>query len=192
MIPFMSSFLSYRALYFGVERNSINHKRPNGGAQERESVEVYSHTIQLTSLFASTSSCLRSSQVSNTKSSLHVLHRHGACSRLGSDKAESHPDHDDIFRHDEARVVSIQSKLSKDFIDPIKPSLSTDLPANLGSPFGSDNYIVRIGIGTPKQDLSLIFDTGSDLTWIQCRPCWNSIVEIEVRLNEKCLSKVCC
>ncbi|OIW14451.1 hypothetical protein TanjilG_19499 [Lupinus angustifolius] len=51
---------------------------------------------------------------------------------------------------------------------------STTLPAKSGSLIGSGNYFVVVGIGSPKRDLSLIFDTGSDLTWTQCEPCARS------------------
>ncbi|XP_020097716.1 aspartyl protease family protein At5g10770-like [Ananas comosus] len=30
---------------------------------------------------------------------------------------------------------------------------------------------MNAGIGTPKQDFSVEFDTGSDLSWLQCKPC---------------------
>lgn len=43
-----------------------------------------------------------------------------------------------------------------------------------GSTLGSGNYLVSVGLGTPKKTLSLIFDTGSDLTWTQCQPCTRS------------------
>lgn len=43
-----------------------------------------------------------------------------------------------------------------------------------GSSLGSGNYLVSVGLGTPKKTLSLIFDTGSDLTWTQCQPCARS------------------
>lgn len=33
---------------------------------------------------------------------------------------------------------------------------------------------MTVGLGTPKKDLSLVFDTGSDLTWTQCQPCVGS------------------
>ncbi|VVB13984.1 unnamed protein product [Arabis nemorensis] len=138
------------------------------GTQERE---VDSHTILVSSLFpSSSSSCVISPKASNTKSSLHVVHRHGPCSPHSSGNVES-TDQDDILRRDQERVNSIHSKLSKKLTDRVKPSQSTDLPAKDGSTIGSANYIVTIGIGTPKHDLSLIFDTGSDLTWIQCGPC---------------------
>ena len=38
-------------------------------------------------------------------------------------------------------------------------------------PIGDDNYVVTVGFGTPKRDLTLMFDTGSPTTWIQCKPC---------------------
>ncbi|KAG2241770.1 hypothetical protein Bca52824_096385 [Brassica carinata] len=132
------------------------------GAQKRESEEIETHTIELSSLFPSSSSpCVLSTRASNTKSSLHVTHRHGTCSALTSDKATTSPDHANILRLDQARVNSIHSKLSKKLTDRVRQS----------NTFGSGNYVVSVGIGTPKRDLSLIFDTGSDLTWIQCEPC---------------------
>ena len=48
---------------------------------------------------------------------------------------------------------------------------TTSIPAHSGRALGTGNYIVTVGFGTPKKDLSLVFDTGSDLTWIQCQPC---------------------
>ncbi|CAH2073182.1 unnamed protein product [Thlaspi arvense] len=137
------------------------------GARQTKSGEVCSHTIQVSSLFPSSSPCLVSSKAPNTKSSLRVVHRHSTCSHLSSGRATTNPDHDEILRLDQARVDSINYKISKDRVRPMK---STDVPAkNWGS--GPGTYIVTIGIGTPKHDLSLLFDTGSDLTWTQCQPC---------------------
>ncbi|KAJ9167622.1 hypothetical protein P3X46_019239 [Hevea brasiliensis] len=36
---------------------------------------------------------------------------------------------------------------------------------------GDGNFLVTVGVGTPKRDFTLLFDTGSDATWIQCEPC---------------------
>ncbi|KAG0620632.1 hypothetical protein M758_4G231300 [Ceratodon purpureus] len=44
-------------------------------------------------------------------------------------------------------------------------SLSSPLSADIGQ------YVMKVAIGTPPQEFSLILDTGSDLTWIQCSPC---------------------
>lgn len=96
------------------------------------------------------------------------MHRHGPCSHLTSGKATTIPYHDDILRRDQVRVDSIHSKLSNNLIS---SSMLTDLPAKQWGNPSSGTYVVKIGIGTPKQDMSLMFDTGSDLTWVQCKPC---------------------
>ncbi|KAH0934462.1 hypothetical protein HID58_011579 [Brassica napus] len=110
---------------------------------------------------------------SNTKSSLHVVHRHGPCSSQSSKKATTSSDHDDILRLDQARVKSIHSKLSKKLTarDRVSQSQSTDPPARNQYITGSGNYILKVGIGTPKQNRSLVLDSGYDLTWTQCEPC---------------------
>jgi hypothetical protein len=46
-------------------------------------------------------------------------------------------------------------------------------PARLGLPFHSHEYVVTIGIGTPRRNLTVLFDTGSDLSWVQCTTCRN-------------------
>ena len=105
------------------------------------------------------------------KSSLPVVHKHGPCSQLHQDKANI-PTHAEILLHDEARVKSIHSKLSKNpGSSNVEETDAAMLPAKDGSVVGSGNYIVTVGLGTPKKYLSLIFDTGSDITWTQCQPC---------------------
>lgn len=107
-------------------------------------------------------------------SSLKVVHRHGPCFDHNGDEANYSPSHAEILQHDQARVNSIHSKVSfskSRQVDRKKASDGTTIPAKDGSSMGSGNYIVTIGLGTPKKFLSLIFDTGSDLTWTQCKPC---------------------
>ncbi|RAL42581.1 hypothetical protein DM860_018304 [Cuscuta australis] len=48
---------------------------------------------------------------------------------------------------------------------------ATDLPAHSGLSLSTLNYVVNVSIGSPAKTLSLVFDTGSDITWTQCRPC---------------------
>lgn len=112
------------------------------------------------------------------KSSLKVVHKHGPCFKPysnGEKAASPSPSvsHAEILRQDQSRVKSIHSRLSKNSgsLDEIRQSDDATLPAKDGSVVGAGNYIVTVGIGTPKKDLSLIFDTGSDLTWTQCEPC---------------------
>ncbi|OMO61533.1 hypothetical protein CCACVL1_23441 [Corchorus capsularis] len=102
--------------------------------------------------------CHSSAQASDKKSSLRVVHKHGPCSRLHQDKATI-PTHAEILRQDEARVKSIHSKFAN---NKGQGSINdaANLPDNDGSVVGSGNYIVTMGLGTPKKDYSLIFDTG--------------------------------
>ncbi|XP_057812279.1 aspartic proteinase CDR1-like [Salvia miltiorrhiza] len=46
-------------------------------------------------------------------------------------------------------------------------NVSIRLPARLENPI----FTVEIGMGTPAVKRTLIFDTGSGITWTQCRPC---------------------
>lgn len=110
---------------------------------------------------------------SRRRNSLEVRHRHGAC------EESRQPSHEEILEQDKARVESIKGR-----VKPKSASAMVDtdgirqkavgLPAKPGSTVGSGNYIVTLGLGTPKKDLSLIFDTGSDFTWTQCAPCTKS------------------
>jgi hypothetical protein len=103
------------------------------------------------------------------KASLNVVHKHGPCSQLN--KAKILPTHSDILDLDKERVNYIHSKVTNNKQIDQKLDGSANLPAKSGSLIGSGNYFVVVGLGTPKKDLSLIFDTGSDLTWTQCQPC---------------------
>lgn len=133
------------------------------------------NTFRVTSLLPSSECNTASSQaVDKTSSSLKVVHKHGPCSQLRQN-SEDVPTHAELLLQDQARVDSIQSRLSSKFkTDDVKGSESTKIPAQDGSVVGTGNYVVTVGIGSPKKTQTLIFDTGSDLTWIQCQPCVGS------------------
>ncbi|XWS26137.1 hypothetical protein CRYUN_Cryun26dG0005000 [Craigia yunnanensis] len=158
-----------------------------------------SHTIQVSSLLPS-SVCSPSAKALDKKSSLPVVHKHGPCSQLHQDKANT--THAEILLQDEARVKSIYSKLAKNpGSSNVEETDAARLPAKDGSVVGSGNYIVTVGFGTPKKDLSLIFDTGSDITWTQCQPCAGSCYKQQDPIftpslsstysNISCVSTVC-
>ncbi|XP_048539440.1 aspartyl protease family protein At5g10770-like [Triticum urartu] len=44
-----------------------------------------------------------------------------------------------------------------------------DVPGTSG--FNITEFVVVVGFGTPSQPSALLFDTGSDLSWVQCQPC---------------------
>ncbi|VVA28072.1 PREDICTED: aspartyl protease [Prunus dulcis] len=134
----------------------------------------YSHTVQVKSLLPATT-CSPSTQGHDKKASvLKVVHKHGPCSHFNQSHKENAPTHTQILGQDQARVNSIHSRRNpKKAIDRRgqRQRDSTTVPALSGSTVGAGDYIVTVGLGTPKKQLSLTFDTGSDLTWTQCRPC---------------------
>lgn len=62
---------------------------------------------------------------------------------------------------------------------PPRESLSYELSGKLmatlesGVSLGSGEYFMDVFVGTPPKHFSLILDTGSDLNWIQCVPCYD-------------------
>ncbi|KAI6681194.1 hypothetical protein NL676_035075 [Syzygium grande] len=95
---------------------------------------------------------------SNANSTLKLVHKHGPCSPLFNGP---HP----ISAEDIARAKWIRSKLSgTNSADNLKDS-AVSIQAKYGP--GGGSYLVTIGLGTPKKDLTLLFDTGSALTWTQ-------------------------
>lgn len=109
----------------------------------------------------------------NKRASLKVVHKHGPCYKSTQVKIDA-PTVTQILTHDQSRVKSINSRLAFNSAKNTLRSSKATLTAKSGSSLGAGNYIVTIGLGTPKKDLSLIFDTGSDLTWTQCQPCVGS------------------
>ncbi|XP_008660816.1 aspartyl protease family protein At5g10770 [Zea mays] len=45
------------------------------------------------------------------------------------------------------------------------------IPDSTGTSLGTLEFVVTVGFGTPAQTYTLMFDTGSDVSWIQCLPC---------------------
>jgi hypothetical protein len=108
-----------------------------------------------------------------SKGSLKVIHKYGPCFQSKEDEVAAVPNHIEILLQDQSRVNSINSRLSKNSAGSSKfrDSQAATLPAKSGLTIGSGDYVVTVGLGTPKRDLRLAFDTGSDLTWTQCQPC---------------------
>ncbi|XP_006656916.1 aspartyl protease family protein At5g10770-like [Oryza brachyantha] len=45
------------------------------------------------------------------------------------------------------------------------------IPDRSGADLDTLEFLVVVGLGSPAQTSALIFDTGSDLSWVQCQPC---------------------
>ncbi|KAK9273619.1 hypothetical protein L1049_018429 [Liquidambar formosana] len=126
-----------------------------------------SHVLQLSSLLPS-SICNPSPKGTHNKgTSLKVVHKRGPCSQLTQHNTNAN-NLTQFLLLDQARVNSLQSRLSNS-VQYI--SKATTVPAKSDISVGTGDYIVTVGLGTPAQQVSLIFDTGSDFTWTQCQPC---------------------
>ncbi|KAJ4980142.1 hypothetical protein NE237_010922 [Protea cynaroides] len=150
-------------------------------------LQQQSHVVSLSSLMPA-EVCSSPAQGSKILSSqLRVAHKDGPCSPLKKEGKAKIPNLHQILIDDQARVKTIHSKISnKDLVDqdPVAPDeqqkkkrkarvadSAAKLPINSGQSLGTGNFVVTIGLGKPKQDFTVVFDTGSDLTWIQCQPC---------------------
>ncbi|KAL2322496.1 hypothetical protein Fmac_026875 [Flemingia macrophylla] len=80
-----------------------------------------------------------------------------------------------------SRLEKAQEQSKKSYKPPDAPAaptppeyLSSQLVATLesGVSHGSGEYFMDVFVGTPPKHFSLILDTGSDLNWIQCVPCY--------------------
>ncbi|KAG2635756.1 aspartyl protease family protein At5g10770-like isoform X2 [Panicum virgatum] len=145
-----------------------------GASAERSSGAPDWHVVRVGSLLPSAACTAAGARASNS-SALSVVHRHGPCSPLLA-RAGGAPSHVEILERDQDRVDSIHRRAagaasSAAAVDAARASKGVSLPARRGVSLGTGNYIVSVGLGTPKRDFSVVFDTGSDLSWVQCRPC---------------------
>ncbi|KAL3626457.1 hypothetical protein CASFOL_030006 [Castilleja foliolosa] len=120
---------------------------------------------------SSASVCNRAS-TTGFENRLEVVHNNDPCAH-GKYKRRPKLSSAEILDKDLLRVKSIQARVVGSINTNIQFSLdeTTKIPVGSGVPFDTHNYMVTIGLGTPKRNLTLAFDTGSELTWTQCQPC---------------------
>ncbi|KAK4280842.1 hypothetical protein QN277_012411 [Acacia crassicarpa] len=96
-----------------------------------------------------------------------------------------HKDYKDLvltrLNRDSARVNSLNTKLqlalnqvNRSDLHPIETELQPEdlsTPVSSGISQGSGEYFSRIGVGRPSKLFYMALDTGSDVTWLQCKPC---------------------
>ncbi|XP_022991886.1 aspartyl protease family protein At5g10770 [Cucurbita maxima] len=71
---------------------------------------------------------------------------------------------------DAIRLQSLQSRIKSAIFSGDTHQISdSQIPLSSGTRLQTLNYIVTVALG--GRDSTLIVDTGSDLTWVQCRPC---------------------
>ncbi|KAF8021255.1 hypothetical protein BT93_G1626 [Corymbia citriodora subsp. variegata] len=101
---------------------------------------------------------------------LTLAHRQGPCSPIAANRQSR--DSSIIFLRDQACFRSMNIQGPSHWPTAGNPGEDVRLPLHPGEgEFLEGEFLVTIGLGTPKVDLTLIFDTGSDITWTQCEPC---------------------
>ncbi|XP_043704795.1 aspartyl protease family protein At5g10770 isoform X2 [Telopea speciosissima] len=70
---------------------------------------------------------------------------------------------------DDIRVRSLQLQIKKALSGEIEDLSETQIPVTSGIKIQTLNYIVTVELG--GKNMTVIVDTGSDLTWVQCEPC---------------------
>ncbi|KAK2658651.1 hypothetical protein Ddye_005184 [Dipteronia dyeriana] len=144
----------------------------NSYAQEPGDGQQYphSHIVSVSSLLPSTV-CNRSKKVSG-KGYLELVHRHGPCTELNQGKTKP-PSWSEILLRDQARVQSINSRrrYMMNYGNQSDQTKSTNLPFGYDLSIVGLSYYAKVDIGRPGQSNYVILDTGSDITWIQCKPC---------------------
>ncbi|CAL5082027.1 unnamed protein product [Urochloa decumbens] len=128
------------------------------------------HAVSVGSLLPG-AACTAAEEASNS-SSLRVVHRHGPCSPLHQSHGGPPPSHAEILARDQERVNSIHRKIAGgDYSESNKGSMSLPARWGWGTSLGINTYFVSVGLGTPARRLSVEFDTGSGMSWVQCEPC---------------------
>ncbi|KAG9138045.1 hypothetical protein Leryth_001310 [Lithospermum erythrorhizon] len=82
---------------------------------------------------------------------------------------------------DSARVASLMTQhqlslknLTTQDLNPADTSLGPEkiqAPLTSGANQGSGEYFTRVGVGRPVKQFYMVIDTGSDISWLQCKPC---------------------
>ncbi|CAA0810894.1 Eukaryotic aspartyl protease family protein [Striga hermonthica] len=134
---------------------SWSNKVSGYGEKELLSFKKSQHTV---ANYRDGRSCFyRNSRTQNGATILEMKQR-DSCT---SPKPSPARNHQELLTIDDSRVKSIQSR--------IKNTLTAQIPINPGLNLQTLNYIITITLG--GRTSTVILDTGSDLTWLQCHPC---------------------
>ncbi|CAL5052609.1 unnamed protein product [Urochloa decumbens] len=113
---------------------------------------------------------VRTLEPSRATVSVPLVHRHGLCA---SSQDSDDPSFTERLRRSRARANYIRSRASATggTVTTRDDDTKVTIPAHLGGAVDSLEYVVAVGLGTPSVPQTLLMDTGSDLSWVQCAPC---------------------
>ncbi|CAN6280167.1 unnamed protein product [Urochloa humidicola] len=111
-----------------------------------------------------------------TSAVLRLTHRHGPCAPSMASSLAA-PSVADTLRADQRRAEYILRRVSgvgeqpQPLLGSKASASAASVPASWGYDIGTLNYVVTASLGTPGVAQTLEVDTGSDLSWVQCKPC---------------------
>nr|XP_043606740.1 aspartyl protease family protein At5g10770 [Erigeron canadensis] len=120
-------------------------------------------------------------QRSRTEKNVTILevHHKDYCSKTKSNWNQRLQKH---ILSDQIRVHSLQSRIKIALFNGFNQELSqAQIPLISGAKLQTLNYIVTVGLGS--RNMTLIVDTGSDVTWVQCEPCGSCYSQQEPLFN---------
>lgn len=71
-------------------------------------------------------------------------------------------------------VSTLETKPTESLKDHSNNLMPPSSPPSQATLVGYGDFMVSMGLGSPKKELALLFGTGSDITWTQCQPCVRS------------------
>ncbi|CAL4989215.1 unnamed protein product [Urochloa decumbens] len=102
-------------------------------------------------------------------------HRDGPCSPLTT--KQKVPTLAEKLQRDKLRAASIQRKFSAGAAigtgggGAFQQSDAATVPTTLGASLDSLQYVITVRLGTPALTQTMFIDTGSDVSWVQCKTC---------------------
>ncbi|TVU28293.1 hypothetical protein EJB05_19804 [Eragrostis curvula] len=99
---------------------------------------------------------------------LPLHHRHGPCSPVSSKKL---PTLEEMLQRDQLRAAYIQRKISRATGGSGVKESNATVPTTLGTKENSLEYVIKVELGSPAVTQTVLIDTGSDVSWVQCKPC---------------------
>ncbi|KAI0511199.1 hypothetical protein KFK09_011824 [Dendrobium nobile] len=137
-----------------------------GVAGKEEKIVLYLQKVGLGEERASQYCLPKRSRREKGATILEVKH-HSSCSSSFSTTEEKLMK---IIESDNSRISSLYNRIKNFDSGSPKTVLSeSQIPITSGAKLQTLNYIVSIKLG--NNEMTVIVDTGSDLTWVQCQPC---------------------
>ena len=94
------------------------------------------------------------------------------------------PTLEERLHRDQLRAAYIQRKFSsgvkggRGSAGDVQQSDAT-VPTTLGTSLNTLEYLITVRLGSPGKSQTMLIDTGSDVSWVQCKPCWQCHSQVD-------------